>query len=559
MIVATEGFDLPDASCVIITRPTLSLALYLQMVGRGLRPKPDGGDCLILDLAANAVIHGLPEERREWTLKPRGSQNPGKAPVVWCPSPLCGATSPAASHNCRVCGYLFGKDCQRCGQWRAHQRWQYETHCSDAHQLVCDLCHIDAHIQAHLPIAPPLDELVDLHDLEDETMIAIDADIDDGLANRLLALLKELLEAERQSIAGTDDARRNELAWLIEERQAALEDDNELDKLFEQHMATLPFRPTRVQERRIFHESEDELKGELRAWQVELRSLEDKSIDKHAIYNSAGHKAAYLLRRAAENMELLPDLQNTSQTTRTLNTPSDVQGNLSNRPQGTPLSAGVPKRFYIQAVRKGTSAECDVYGDKRIIVLAGSTAAKLTGSADEQENPSARRGHLSHEQKLQRLTSAGVLVDAGRVYRFVKDQEFSSPSAAAALVVGSSVTGGQYLKDADGVPYAEYFPRVSSSLDTPSPKTARLRKGVAVPQNTYQVPLLESLYDLGGKARAREVLETIYPKIEHLLSDVDYEPVGSASTPRWQNRAHWARNDLVKRGLLVLQLQMRKG
>ena len=61
VIVATEGFDLPDASCVIIARPTMSLALYLQMVGRGLRPKPDGGDCIILDLAANSVTHGLPE------------------------------------------------------------------------------------------------------------------------------------------------------------------------------------------------------------------------------------------------------------------------------------------------------------------------------------------------------------------------------------------------------------------------------------------------------------------------------------------------------------------
>lgn len=37
--VATEGFDLPDAGCVVLVRPTKSLALYLQMVGRGLRPK----------------------------------------------------------------------------------------------------------------------------------------------------------------------------------------------------------------------------------------------------------------------------------------------------------------------------------------------------------------------------------------------------------------------------------------------------------------------------------------------------------------------------------------
>ncbi len=147
VIVATEGFDLPDASCVIIARPTMRLALYLQMVGRGLRPKCDGGDCLILDLAANSVTHGLPEDYREWSLEPRGAQKSGEAPVRWCPIPWCEAASPAASHNCRVCGFSFGKECERCGRWRARRRWQYEEHCGDAHQLVCDLCHIDAHMQ----------------------------------------------------------------------------------------------------------------------------------------------------------------------------------------------------------------------------------------------------------------------------------------------------------------------------------------------------------------------------------------------------------------------------
>ena len=159
VIVATEGFDLPDASCIAIARPTLSLALSLQMVGRGLRPKGDGGNCLILDLAAISVIHGLPEEERQWSLSPRGEQDPGDAPVVWCPE--CETVSHAASHNCRNCGYAFGKDCERCGKWRAWKRWKFENYCGDAHQLVCDLCHIDAHIQAHLPVTKPLDGLID--------------------------------------------------------------------------------------------------------------------------------------------------------------------------------------------------------------------------------------------------------------------------------------------------------------------------------------------------------------------------------------------------------------
>ena len=79
--VATEGFDLPDASCIVIARPTKSLSLYLQMVGRGLRPKKDGGDCLILDLAGNAFEHGLPEDTSEWSLAARGESKGGETPV----------------------------------------------------------------------------------------------------------------------------------------------------------------------------------------------------------------------------------------------------------------------------------------------------------------------------------------------------------------------------------------------------------------------------------------------------------------------------------------------
>ncbi len=307
--VANEGFDLPDASCVIIARPTMSLALYLQMVGRGLRPKPHGGDCLILDLAANSVTHGLPEAYREWSLKPRGTQKDGgEAPVVVCPK--CGAASPAASHNCRVCNHSFGKDCNRCGRWRSHQRWQYEKHCGDAHQHVCDLCHIDAHIQAHLPVMPPLDQLVNLSVPEYEMTFPTDIEIDDDLANRLSALFRELLETERESIAGADDARRNELRLFIEMREAELGDDDELDTLFGKHIAGLPEteRPyNRAQESRMFGEWEDNLRSELDDWQNELTELEARAVDKRVIFNSASSKVAYLLRRAAESAELLPD------------------------------------------------------------------------------------------------------------------------------------------------------------------------------------------------------------------------------------------------------------
>ena len=148
--VATEGFDLPDASCVVLARPTLSLALYLQMVGRGLRPKSNGGNCLILDLSGNIERHGFPEDEREWSLDVRGAQGAlGFAPVVRCPD--CAEVSPAASHYCRECGNPLGKDCERCGKWRTWKRWSSELECGDEHAPVCNRCHVDAHELDTLP------------------------------------------------------------------------------------------------------------------------------------------------------------------------------------------------------------------------------------------------------------------------------------------------------------------------------------------------------------------------------------------------------------------------
>ena len=160
VVVVTEGFDVPEASCIVITRPTLSLALFMQMVGRGLRSKDGGGDCLILDLADNTKEHGFPETRRVWKLEPRGNQPSGEAPVVWCPK--CYAESYAASHHCSHCKHPLGQECTRC-KWRPWRRWQRENMCGTDHDLVCDLCHADAHVRKHLPVSEYL--IVPMEDL----------------------------------------------------------------------------------------------------------------------------------------------------------------------------------------------------------------------------------------------------------------------------------------------------------------------------------------------------------------------------------------------------------
>jgi superfamily II DNA or RNA helicase len=66
----TEGVDLPETKCIQLGRPTQSLTLYLQMVGRGSRLKEDGSECIILDNAGCSLTHKLPNSPRHWSLNP---------------------------------------------------------------------------------------------------------------------------------------------------------------------------------------------------------------------------------------------------------------------------------------------------------------------------------------------------------------------------------------------------------------------------------------------------------------------------------------------------------
>ena len=305
--VATEGFDLPDASCIIIARPTLSLALYLQMVGRGLRPK--SGECVILDLAANSEVHGLAEDLRQWTLKPRGTPRFGRAPVVWCED--CETASSASSHNCMQCGRDFGKECQRCGKWRPWGRWDYERYCGDAHDLVCDLCHIDTHILCGLPVSPPLNELTHYDATGTRKCRTIEREmvIHHEIADRLAAVLAELLESERRAVAGADDERRRELRSQIARREAQMQNDAELDELIAEQMTGLPDdrKPkSEVARSRMVTEWYGDFEQELTRWKDELAALENRAVDKHLIFNSARDKALHLLRRRARDADLLP-------------------------------------------------------------------------------------------------------------------------------------------------------------------------------------------------------------------------------------------------------------
>lgn len=67
--IATEGTDIPAIECVQVARPTKSLGLHLQMLGRALRPVQGKEYAIFIDHTKNWAIHGLPTRDRIWTLE----------------------------------------------------------------------------------------------------------------------------------------------------------------------------------------------------------------------------------------------------------------------------------------------------------------------------------------------------------------------------------------------------------------------------------------------------------------------------------------------------------
>jgi superfamily II DNA or RNA helicase len=101
--VVSEGFDIPAAGCAILLRPTQSLGLYLQQVGRVLRPAPGKKHAIILDHVGNVIRHGWPDDVRPWSLEHGAPRASGSAAPSVRTCPKCfAAFKPAPA--CPCCG-----------------------------------------------------------------------------------------------------------------------------------------------------------------------------------------------------------------------------------------------------------------------------------------------------------------------------------------------------------------------------------------------------------------------------------------------------------------------
>jgi DNA repair protein RadD len=107
----TEGFDIPDTECVILNRATKSMGLYIQMVGRGLRPAPGKEVCIVLDHGGNTIRHGFVEDydQRPFSLDGIAEKDKKKKKeedkTKFCPE--CLTVSGLYEPVCKTCGFEF--------------------------------------------------------------------------------------------------------------------------------------------------------------------------------------------------------------------------------------------------------------------------------------------------------------------------------------------------------------------------------------------------------------------------------------------------------------------
>ena len=128
--VLTEGWDCPICDCIVLLRPTQSAALYVQMVGRGLRLSDDKPDCLLLDYGGNVERLGKPEDAQEKEPKAREKKEPGAPGAKRCGEWAEGTDGAAGQwiHGCGAENAVGAKECCQCGQpFFKHQVKAYGT------------------------------------------------------------------------------------------------------------------------------------------------------------------------------------------------------------------------------------------------------------------------------------------------------------------------------------------------------------------------------------------------------------------------------------------------
>lgn len=110
--IISEGTDIPVVTAAILLRPTQSLGLYLQQVGRCLRTHPQKTHAIVLDHVGNCLRHGLPDDVRSWSLNARKKKSKADD------------ESEVKFRRCANCFAVFGMSVTHCPQCGTKVSWK---------------------------------------------------------------------------------------------------------------------------------------------------------------------------------------------------------------------------------------------------------------------------------------------------------------------------------------------------------------------------------------------------------------------------------------------------
>lgn len=115
--ILSIGVDVPFVSCIVIARPTYSLAWHVQSIGRGLRPHNGKSNCIFIDSAGNIFRHGGPYRIREISLDPPEKRKSKTYDTKITSCEKCFLVyDPTTNDSCPECGYVKPKKDRRVNQ-----------------------------------------------------------------------------------------------------------------------------------------------------------------------------------------------------------------------------------------------------------------------------------------------------------------------------------------------------------------------------------------------------------------------------------------------------------
>lgn len=123
--IATEGLDVPECGIVVHMRTTTSVSLHRQINGRALRYAKNK-TAIILDMAGNTKLHGTPDSKVVWSLRPRMKRTGEDREGVRSACPCCETPNWTAKRECVTCGAQLMFTCGGCHQERSWRQFADE-------------------------------------------------------------------------------------------------------------------------------------------------------------------------------------------------------------------------------------------------------------------------------------------------------------------------------------------------------------------------------------------------------------------------------------------------